>query len=120
MALSREKPRDEAPSFSSRDGTVAAALARLYWMLAGNFVASFLAFGIALHGHGLSWRDLAYAAAVASLVAVRFVDVTRLGGTTADGDPATRSDWRRYSTVLLLIGGGVWIVAHGVAFVLGR
>jgi hypothetical protein len=117
MALPQERQRDEV-SCSAPRVTGAAFLARFYWVLAGNAIAGFLAVSIALHGHAVSWRDLAYGAAVASMIAVRFVDVTRLSGTTADGAPATLSAWRRYAIMLLLVCAGVWMGAHGIAFVL--
>lgn len=120
MALPGDRQPDEAPGPAPHHGSGASALARVYWMFVGNFVAGYLAFGIAQHEHRLSWRDLAFAAALASLVAVRYVDITRLAGKTGDGAPATVADWRRYSTFLLLIGVGAWILAHGVAFYTGR
>jgi hypothetical protein len=90
-ATDRKSDPEEAPASS---GAVGAA-ARLHWMLVGNAALGFLAVFIAQTSGGLSWFDLAYWMVFASLVAVRYADVTLLGGSTADGLPATRSHWLR-------------------------
>lgn len=120
MSLPREINKNEAPGPSSRQHGGTGALARLYWMLGGNAIVGYMAVAIGRHSHALSWRDLLYWAAAGSLVVVRYLDVTLLDGTTADGERATGSDWRRYSTVALLICACVWVAAHVVALIMGR
>jgi len=120
MSLPRERHRNEDSSpRSPRHGT-AGAIARIYWFLGGNVIVGYFAVAIAQHPYAWSSRDLAYWVAVASLVTVRYIDVALLDGTTADGDRATLSDWRRYSTFLLLICGSGWVGAHAVGLVIGR
>ena len=47
-----------------------------------------------------------YWGAVLAMIALRYLDVARLGGMTADGEPATKDDFRRY---------GAWVAAVTVA-----
>jgi hypothetical protein len=88
-------------------------------MLLGNAVLSLIAFRIAQRGHERTWiTDAAFWTVVASLVLVRYLDIVRLGGTTASGEPAAFRDWRGYSWRLLLIALAVWIAAHALRLVL--
>jgi hypothetical protein len=88
-----------------------AGLVRITWLLFGNVVPFFLAVFIAQRS-GFSALDLFFWAAVAGLILLRYVDITRLGGLTGDGEPATLRHWRRYSLRLLLIFAVVWALAH--------
>lgn len=99
---------------AARSGGVG-ILARIYWMFAGNAALAVVAALIASSGATLSWRDLAYGAIASSLVAVRYADVTVLGGTTADGTAATRAHWRRYAVALSAVCAAVWVLAHVAA-----
>jgi hypothetical protein len=110
-APQRRIESSEAAPRSSGLGT----LARIYWMLAGNAALGLVAALIATSSSALSWLDLAYWAIVSSLVAVRYADVTVLGGTTADGAPATRAHWRRYAAALSIACAAVWAAAHAAA-----
>jgi hypothetical protein len=107
-ASPRPPKADSSPPFLG-------AVARLYWMLLGNAVLSLIAFRIAQRGPERTWiTDVAFWTVVASLVLVRYLDIARLGGTTASGEPASFRDWRQYSWRLLLIALAVWIVAHAL------
>ena len=86
---------------------------RLFWLIAGNVALSFLALSIAQQ-RAFSVRDLAYWVTVAVLIVARYFDITRLGGETKDGEPATLSHWRRYVVVLLVASGALWVLAHRV------
>jgi hypothetical protein len=84
-------------------------------MLLGNAVLSLIAFRIAQPGPERTWiTDVAFWTVVASLVLVRYLDIARLGGTTASGEPASFGNWRQYSWRLLLLALAVWIVAHAL------
>lgn len=109
----------ESPEAAPPSGGLS-LLARIYWIIAGNGALAILAAKIAISSEALSWLDLAYWAVVSSLVAVRYVDVTALGGTTADGAPATRAHWRRYAAVLVIVCVTVWAVAHAPTLLRGR
>lgn len=90
-----------------------AGLARLTWMAIGNIALVVLALGIAVRPPWtFTWRDAAFAAALVGVLAVRYFDVTRLGGRTADGDPATMGDYRRWALGLVAIGGVAWTLGQ--------
>jgi hypothetical protein len=74
---------------------------------------------IAKSPHGLAPRDLVFWVAVSSLVVVRWLDVTRLEGKTAEGEPATMTHWRHYAAVVTGSALAAWLLAHAVAFFLG-
>ena len=94
------------------------AVARVYWMLLGYGILGLIGALIAKSGPLLSARDLAFWAVAISVIAVRYVDVAYLHGTTAEGEPSTIAHWRRYASILTIIAIAVWAAAHGVAFVL--
>jgi len=95
---------------------VLGCLVRLFWTMVGNIVLFFLAVSIAQYeAFKFSIRDGAFWALILVLIAIRFVDISYLAGETADGDPATRSDWKRYVAVLLGIAAALWLAAHGFA-----
>lgn len=101
--------------------SLAGSVARVYWMLAGNAALSLLAIGIVQHGRERTWvTDAAFWATFASLLLVRYVDITRLRGTTASGEPASIGDWYRYAGGLLLLSLTVWILAQAVAPMVSR
>lgn len=97
--------------------TLIGAVARLYWMLAGNVVLYLLALAIVQHGQQASTRDVAFFAVVASLILVRYLDITRLGGATGSGGPASLGDWYRYVACLLPLSLAVWITARAMAWI---
>jgi hypothetical protein len=62
----------------------------------------------------LSWVDALFWAVAVSMFLARFFDVTRFGGRTAEGKPATMRDFRMYAAKLLLVAGGMWAAAQSV------
>lgn len=109
-------PRQHATSPPQQQTGCLAALARVYWMAVGNALLFFCAI-YAAKRPAPSALDALYAGLVLVLILVRFVDITRLGGQTADGHPATTAHWRRYTLVLVPVAAAVWI---GVRFAHGR
>jgi len=90
-------------------------LPRIYWMLLGPVLSFVAASLIARHATwSFGWRDLLFWALLVSVLAVRWVDVRRFAGTTADGDPATLDDVRRHGLILGAVGVVLWIVVHMV------
>lgn len=90
-------------------------LTRLYWMLIGPALMLVAAGLIAKHPTwSLGWKDFMFWAAIASLIAVRWLDVRRFGGLTADGEPATLRHLRRHALLILGIGTAVWPLAQAV------
>lgn len=104
------------PSTDSPSGGLAGLLARLYWMIVGSALLALLAYSIAFQeGTALSRNDLAFWVVVATMAAVRWVDVRFLAGQTTEGAPATLTDWRRYVIGLVVVAVGVWLAAHATA-----
>ena len=94
-----------------------ACFLRLFWMLIGNVILLFCAYGIVQHRSSvLSIADAFYWAIVGSLLAARYVDIRYLYGTTADGAPATIAHWQRYAVFLVLVATGFWLVVHAIAY----
>ena len=96
-------------------------LFRLFWMVFGSGILLFLWFFILSHsGTFFSLFDTAFGATVALLIAVRYVDITRLNGQTASGEPATLAHWRRYTFGLVLFGAAAWAAAHAIAYLANK
>jgi hypothetical protein len=123
-ALRSPKPAHSKNSFDNAPpehieatASFAGAIARAYWMLAGNAVLSLLAIAIVQRGRERAWTiDATFWVAGASLVLVRYVDITRFRGATASGKPASLADWYRYAGRLLLVSLTVWILVHAIAW----
>lgn len=91
-------------------------LVRLGWMFVGNVLLVLCAIAIAQRGRSLSWVDAAFWALIASLLGLRYLDIARMGGQTATGQPASMSHWRRYVAFLLVFALALWFGAHAVAW----
>ncbi len=92
-------------------------LLRLFWMMVGN-IALFLC-GIAIYQNPtgyLSIADALYWALAGCLVAARFADVQYYEGTTAEGNPATLADWRRYALLVVIVAVIGWLVIHAARY----
>jgi hypothetical protein len=91
----------------------AGCLVRLYWIFLGNaLLLILLVFIVEKRPVFPSLIDLASLATVASLIAVRYVDVRLLNGQTGTGDPATMTHWRRYAMLTGIVGVGLWLLAR--------
>ncbi len=102
-----------APPTASRG---ASSLCRLWWLALGNLAVAFVAVEIALDPRGgVGVLDALYGALVLSLIAVRYLDVSVLGGLTSDGEPATRTTWARYAAGVAVAGALLWGAAHAAA-----
>lgn len=89
----------------------AGLIARITWMMAGNAALAVIAVLI-LQAGSPSALDVFFWGVVVALLAVRYVDVTRLGGLTADGEPASIGHWRRYALYLVGATAALWTLAH--------
>jgi len=95
---------------------VTGCLVRFCWMLLGNAVLLGCAVFIAQNkGTSFSRADIAFWCIVAALVVLRYVDVRKLSGQTATGEPATMAHWSRYAERLIEVSLLVWLLAHGAA-----
>lgn len=59
--------------------------------------------------------DLGLWVVAAAMVAVRYVDITRFGGQTTEGQPATLAHWRKYALGVAFVTSLLWIAAHLLA-----
>jgi hypothetical protein len=100
------------PPKSQRSDPLLGCVLRLAWM--GGlpavlfFSALFLADGRTIAGIP---PTLILAATVTLAVEVRWVDVVVAKGQTAEGQPATLRDWRRYAVILTATAAGLWLLA---------
>lgn len=104
----KQEPPQPAPT------SVLGVIFRLTWMAYGNLALALLTVLIAQAG-ALSALDVAFWGVVGVLVSVRYIDVTRLGGLTAEGEPASLRHWCWYTGYLLGASAVLWAFAHGVA-----
>jgi hypothetical protein len=65
----------------------------------------------------LSAADYVLWSTVVVLIALRYVDVTKLKGTTVTDKPATMTHWRRYAILLSVGAAAAWGAAHGIAYI---
>lgn len=86
---------------------------RLGWLAGGNILLTSFAILIA---RGEQWtltaKDVAFWLTVAMAVALRYVDWKKFSATTADGDPATLHDIRRYAALLVGTWSALWVFAQ--------
>ena len=96
--------------------TPAGCLLRLVWMLAGNGALYLSLVMIATTGAPLpSQYDAIALLAVVLIVVARRLDITRFGGRTASGEPATLGHWRRHTLGVCVATTLSWVLAHFIA-----
>jgi len=108
-----------SPAGSTNDpgehGSPAGCLVRPAWLLLGPaalfFGAAMSADGRGPHHFG---TDLALFGVAMAMVALRYLDITRLDGQRANGERATMADFRRYAglvavVALILWGAATWL-----------
>lgn len=97
--------------------TGAGCLVRLAWMAAGPLVLVISLVYVAEHtGSFLSASDAVFWAAAGLMVALRYLDVTRMKGQTASGKPATLRQWKRFTLLLAAFCLLAWAGAHLIAW----
>jgi hypothetical protein len=93
------------------------ALVRIGWIAVGFVSLVMMTMSIANHPTwAFGWRDGVFWGLAAITGALRYLDVTRFGGETANGAPATARDLRTYLVGLVLAASAAWVVAHSVDF----
>lgn len=107
---------DKHPPADATPTNAASVLLRIFWLLAGYIVIAVLALFISQHEGALmfSLLDPIFWIVVALMIAARYLDITRYGGATSDGQPATLAHWRRYAIVVLIASAVVWLGAHAI------
>lgn len=103
---------DTHPKSASRPRSV---FLRLHWMLLGGAALATCAL-LLFRGETsiVSIPSVAMWAVAVSMIAARWVDITRFHGLTADGEPATRGHFRRYALGVAAATAGLWATALAV------
>ena len=82
-------------------------------MVAGSGGITVTLFGMAAtREHGLGWRGVILVALVLATLAARYLDITRFGGTTANGAPADTRTFVKYAVGLVALVAALWTAIH--------
>jgi hypothetical protein len=93
-------------------------IVRLIWLAAGNAFLVILA-GLIIQKGTFSHLDIIFWLVVVSMVLLRYYDITRLEGLTAESEPANLGHWRRYAILLVLISAALWALTHAIRHMTG-
>ena len=87
-------------------------------MLVGNAILLILALTIFMSpSWTVSVKDGVYFVVVVLAIVLRYVDITRYGGRTTYGEPATRRDFVRYGIGMTVFSIVLWAIAQSVQIV---
>jgi hypothetical protein len=103
-------PQSAPPETPASEG-LGGCLLRLYWMGLGNLGLVICAL-LAGRRPAPSPLDGVYVAIVISVIVARYLDISRFGGGTVDGDPATMGHWRRHALGLVPVAVALWLGAR--------
>ncbi len=106
------------PSQSGQAGCLS-TLARLIWIMVGNFALVVL-LGLIVLRKSFSYLDAIFWAVVGFLMFIRYADIKWLKGQGADAQPATMKDWGKYSRLLVIVAGVAWALAHALLLLIRR
>ncbi len=86
---------------------------RLTWI----FGASLLVFGaiFIMQDKAPGLADIIFWLIALVLILARYIDIRYLKGETTDNKPATLKHWRRYSAILLIAAGLLYLLAKFLA-----
>lgn len=86
-------------------------------MAVGNLILVLAAIGIVQNraGFNLTILDAVFGLTALGLPIVRYVDIRYLNGKTSDSQPATMTDWLRYTITILGVSLALWLGAHAVS-----
>jgi len=103
----------QVPTKSESSGGCLSILVRLTWI----FGTSLLVFGaiFIIRRDVPGPADILYWLIALGLILTRYVDIRYLKGETADNKPATLKHWRRYSVILLIAAGLLYLLAKIIA-----
>lgn len=99
----------QVPTQPESSGGCLSIVVRLTWI----FGASLLVFGAIFiaQGNAAGLADIVYWLIALGLIVARYVDIRYLKGETADNKPGTLKHWRRYSVILLIAAGLLYLLA---------
>lgn len=111
VAINKQKNVSMHPK--SLSTPMAGHLLRVFWLFVGNAVlyASWVAI-VLTSARFPSVLDAAAWLAVGLMILARRVDIQRFAGRSAQGEPMTMTDWRRYAAILVGSGAVGGLVAH--------
>jgi uncharacterized membrane protein YdcZ (DUF606 family) len=85
----------------------------MFWLFGGPLLALFLLANAVQKSSGsLSWADVLYVVVVAAILAARRVDATKYGGVNAFGETSSPLELRRYTVVVAVVAGLLWLVVR--------
>ena len=106
---------DEPKNEDVKHDHLAGCFLRFFWMIVGNAILVFCVVSMVKgHSNLLGLEDAFYWSLVGILLAARYVDIQYFNGQTANGEPASMADWRRYTVRVGIISVGLWLVAHAI------
>ena len=102
-------PDQQPPTKPGSSSGCLSILVRLTWI----FGVSLLVFGaiFIMKGDAPGLADAIFWLITLGLILARYVDIRYLKGETADNKPATLKHWRRYSVILLIAAGSIYLLA---------
>ena len=90
-------------------------LLRMFWMIVGNAILAFCVISMIRRDSSFfGLEDALYWSLVGCLLGARYVDIQYFKGQTADGEPASMVDWRRYAVRVGIASVGMWLIAHAI------
>jgi len=108
----------EESSVSARVGegqSVGGCLVWVGWTLGGNLVLlTLFIFIMREHQWALTGKDAAFWGVVATVLALRHIDLTRFGGRQIDGSPAPPGLFKGYALRFVGLWLALWALAHSV------
>ena len=120
MEPQRVKTASDAPKEAPANDNAQSSfgcLARLTWLLGGNVALGMLLLAIMEERPWtLTTVDALFWLAVAGVIGIRYVDVARLGGTTASGEPATHEHFARYAVRFATAWTLAWVGAQSIQY----
>ncbi|HJS42463.1 MAG TPA: hypothetical protein VJ755_03260 [Gemmatimonadales bacterium] len=110
------KRPDERPKFAEQRPQVQydpmqGCLLRLFWTGVGNLALLALIYSISSQ-QGFTLLDGVYWLVVAALATARYLEITRFGGPTLAGTPATVQHFQHYARWLFLVALALWVGTH--------
>ena len=103
-----EPKLNQEPKFEGLSGW----LIRVFWLIAGPVALVGVAICLFRYGDGArAALSAGFWTLVLLMIGLRYLDITRFHGTTADDQPASLKDWKRYSVKLLIVSAALWFAA---------
>ena len=107
-----EAPIENRAESSPTPASGVGCAVRLAWLAVGPLVVMFTAAVIARHDRtSVAFASAIFWGTVLAMLGLRYLDVTKLGGMTADGNPASRADLKQYVIRGLLAAAALYGLA---------